>query len=115
VAGGVQFEMRSDWKQQLTSAMLPKLREAAFKMADGARADCPVGPGAGPHMINQIWHSVSNAGVIQLGCSSGHALYIEVGHYIKHGDTPRKTAPSGWVPPQPFIRPQLFKLPGYLK
>jgi hypothetical protein len=118
--------MTPGWEQDIASALLPKLRELAAQMADGARGDCPVDSHPdrlpGRHLINTIYHVVHNDGTIILGASAPYALYVECGtdpHPIdSHGPWPLRSR-SGQVfgrhvnhpgtHAQPFLRPQLFR------
>ena len=110
MADSVEFRMLPDWESRVIDSLLPRLRELGFKMLEGAIEDCPVDRGSGGrHMRNQMNMSVSNKGVITLGNDAPYALFVEMGHFIPVGSTPDKTAPSGFVQPQPFLRPQLYR------
>jgi hypothetical protein len=118
--------MKPNWQRELTTALLPRFRELGARMADGARADCPVDKSPdrlpGKHLINTIYFEVRNDGTIILGASAPYALYVECGtapHPIdSHGPWPLRSR-SGQVfgqhvnhpgtRAQPFLRPQLFR------
>lgn len=87
------FEMSSDWQEQVIAAILPAQEERKDRIEADARNYCPVETG---RLRDSIHGEVdASTGDITVGAAADYAEYVELG--------------TSEQPAQPFLRPALYR------
>lgn len=96
-----RFEMDPDWQRNLAAPVAELLERFGTEIEADAKAACPVDTG---RLRESIDHEVAG-GVLRVGSNVDYAGYVEEGHRIVAWghETGR------FEPPEPFLRPALYK------
>lgn len=97
------------WRERIAADVRELLGKITGEVLEDAKALCPVDTG---HLRDSLSSEVEG-NTSRVGTELNYALYVEEGHRIAYrGADGEVHYTGGVVPPQPFLRPALFRRRG---
>lgn len=94
--------------------MLPELDAMRLRIEERAIAEHAYVNRTG-HLETSMYSEPPDpeTGRVRIGDHADYSGWVEIGHFIPAGSTPRKTAPTaGWVAARPYLLPALLEEAG---
>src|ERR1019366_3108725 len=101
--------MLPGWQEELVIKIRPAEESLKDQMLAIAESLVPVATG---NLKDHLYVELQPDGTIILGDDADYAIEVEYGPQIPAGSIPNKTAPTGHVPAQPFLRPAIYRTYG---
>jgi hypothetical protein len=99
-------------REEILRLLRPAEDHLMMEIFEIARKLCPVASG---NLRDHLYARMESDGTIVVGDDADYAADVEYGHQIPAGSIPNKTAPTGHVPAQPFLRPAIYRTYGTIK
>lgn len=106
----MEYHEEPGWHDKLTDPKQELLKRIVDEVADDARAIVPVDT----HALQESIRTAVEGDVGRVGSDLDYSLYVEEGHRVAFRDpeTEETVFTGEVVPPQPYLRPALFRKRG---
>lgn len=103
------YKETPDWREQIAADVRELFGRLVGEIRDDAEAGAPVDTGN----LRASVDSEINGDTARIGSDLNYALYVEEGHRVAYRGPDGETVFTGdVVPPQPFLRPALYRKRG---
>ncbi len=104
-----EFIEDPDWREHIAQEVRELLERLSGEVLEDAKALCPVDTG---HLRESLSRGIEGT-TARIGTDLNYGLYVEEGHRVAYRGEDGETHFTGEVvPPQPFLRPALYRLRG---
>ncbi|WP_328448983.1 HK97 gp10 family phage protein [Amycolatopsis sp. NBC_00438] len=103
------YREAADWREQISADVRELFGRLVGEVLDDAQRLVPVDTG---HLRESLSSEI-NGDTARIGSDLNYALYVEEGHRVAYRGADGETVFTGdVVPPQPFLRPALYRRRG---
>lgn len=100
------YEETGDWRDKVAADMQELLSKVVGDVLTHARAGCPVDTG---HLRESLSSEIQGT-TGRIGTELNYGLYVEEGHRVAYRNPDGVIVYTGEiVPPQPYLRPALYR------
>lgn len=104
-----EFVEDPDWRERIAQDMRDLIDRLSGEILADAQAACPVDTG---HLRESLKRGIEGT-TARIGTDLNYGLYLEEGHRVAYRGADGGTHFTGdVVPPQPFLRPALYRQRG---
>ncbi len=104
-----KYHEAPDWREQIAAGVRDLFGQLVGEVLDDAKRLVPVDTG---HLRESLSSEV-NGDTARIGSDLNYALYVEEGHRVAYRGPEGETVFTGdTVPPQPYLRPALYRRRG---